>query len=298
MTNLIDQDKIEEGNKKIAYFIGAVKEENSFSFQFKMPDGKYKFLLELEYFNSFDALQPVMDKIESMGFSFGMTRVNGDVYCNFYVTKHGRVCDAPALAGIDADRQKAVWLAVTNFIDWFNSKRQFLIENHLKIELANQDFIYLVDSRYYRPENYKNCNEWGKCEVFPFKMLTLIYEIKDVWVKHELANSRNEITDWMRRQKYFPTSFRDYSKHPAPYSVTKEESFLSLLKSTIDKHFSIPSIQLFERALSPIEKVVPDSQEIKVGDSLKQAGGHELYDYPVQMVILFCPKEKANGNSN
>lgn len=121
-----------EGNKIIAEFLGI----NPQRIVSEMPinkDGNYcngngdldkygnpcylVYAPSLQYNSSWDYLMPVVEKIESKGFD---VFING-LYCR--ITDSG-MSNFEIESGDVKSKIEAVWLAVVEFIKWYNSQKQ------------------------------------------------------------------------------------------------------------------------------------------------------------------------------
>ena len=109
---------IEEGNKLIAEFVGA---KNDLSDIYYLPEFAHYFnsygqiewsdcfrLNELKYYTSWDWLMPVVEKIEK---TTAFVNIKG---CLVNVSN---IVDVSAPSKIEA-----VWIAVVEFIEWYNNK--------------------------------------------------------------------------------------------------------------------------------------------------------------------------------
>lgn len=126
--------EISEGNKLIAEFMGG----KIISIEpYEMPHGshsegvieKWKLPKNIpfnegckigffKYDSSWDHLMTVIDKIEEMGFDVSMQRDTENYIC--YCSIFGQHEDPPYININTESKKEATWLAVVDFIKWYN----------------------------------------------------------------------------------------------------------------------------------------------------------------------------------
>lgn len=116
------KEEIIEGNKLIAEFMGWVKSPYS-----NLPNKVYspdlsegKHIECFKYFQSWDELMPVVEKIESLDFGFAIVQKNhilisknfekfrNETYVDIYEEKLSKI--------------QATWKAIIEFIKWYNTQ--------------------------------------------------------------------------------------------------------------------------------------------------------------------------------
>ncbi len=112
-----DSNKMEttEGNKLIAEFMKHTG-RNKLAHEFQRMQG----LPNKDYHNSWDWLIPVVQKIDELGFNTQISRISvkiSEILCE----------DKPIISlacGDLSQKNNLVWLAVCDFIKWYNEKNQ------------------------------------------------------------------------------------------------------------------------------------------------------------------------------
>ncbi len=106
---------IEEGNKLIAEFMG-YKQHNHGSYKTFEIDGKHIYESVLQYHSSWDWLMPVVKMCMSKSFELSKGKRGYEDNLN----KYRRLNIEEGLRTVDIE---AVWLAVIQFIKWYNSNQ-------------------------------------------------------------------------------------------------------------------------------------------------------------------------------
>jgi len=130
----MEQKEVIEGNRLIAFFMGA-KEDNEFpghplldfgefikTTPFKEPGVWILGESQVKYHSSWGWIMPVVEKIESLGYDSRIMGNNSDggFLCDFVDIENNEVaCKTSYTSKI-----QAVWLAVIDFIHWYNQSKQ------------------------------------------------------------------------------------------------------------------------------------------------------------------------------
>jgi len=128
----MEQKEVIEGNRLIAIFMGA-KEHNEFSGHPLLDFGDFikttpfnepgVWILgdsQVRYHSSWDWIMPVVEKIESLGYDSRIIGNNSDggFLCDFVdIENNEAACKTSYTSKI-----QAVWLAVVDFIRWYNEQ--------------------------------------------------------------------------------------------------------------------------------------------------------------------------------
>lgn len=105
-----------EGNKLIAEFMGGKLKHYNLSNEpyYQMPNKQQWMPERLIYYSSWDWLMPVVEKIEKLGLKCEI----GIASCVIYSAKYN-------VEKVYAETKiKATWLAVVEFIKWYNQTKQ------------------------------------------------------------------------------------------------------------------------------------------------------------------------------
>lgn len=126
----IDYTGIVKGNGLIACFMGAICDDGIYIFDRNNVVTRYE-VLALKYYDSYDWLMEVVEKIEKQGFE--ITIKNGNVlfykttkfkiYCGFPKKTQEEVgtCGELVYKYISASsKHQALWKCVVEYIKWFN----------------------------------------------------------------------------------------------------------------------------------------------------------------------------------
>lgn len=100
----------EEGNKLIAEFIGWNHHPNPSFDQYEMNN--------LQYHSSWGWIMPVVEKIETLGYSTNIHGYEGDSYLTIKEGNYRRGF------GESKSKIEASWLAIVEFIQWHNQNKK------------------------------------------------------------------------------------------------------------------------------------------------------------------------------
>ena len=125
-------NNVAEGNKLIAEFMGMSSYTTEYDTFYKKGQGctpeNYNYHeLHLEYHTSWDWLMPVVEKIDSLGYSTtiasDMRKGITDRYCA-EVIKPEKITETLLYKYHPTSKIEAVWLAIVEFIKWYNSQQK------------------------------------------------------------------------------------------------------------------------------------------------------------------------------
>jgi hypothetical protein len=124
-----------QGNKLVALFMGAFykswKDNRTNRYRFDKPIGEtYAFLArDLKYHTSWDWLMPVVEKIEELASLQYWIELSGrrcTIYEMVNYGSNGKVIISEYGSTNSESKIHATWLAITDFIQWYNQSQQTL----------------------------------------------------------------------------------------------------------------------------------------------------------------------------
>jgi hypothetical protein len=120
------QEQIIEGNKLIAEFMGAFysTSDQPNPYWVGVPDnGQYLGTHRLQYHSSWDWLMPVVERIEGLHSILEHKYINVRI-TQGYVVIEGAHKEILFNTSIEGSKIKATWLAVVEFIKWYNKQKE------------------------------------------------------------------------------------------------------------------------------------------------------------------------------
>lgn len=111
----MEQSEIIEGNELIAEFMGGIYKSNLFPIgntQIWLPFHNMTEINNLKYHNSWDWLMPVVEKIESLGYSTRILDNGMGIEGDLIIERFG------------VTKIKGTWLTIIEFIKWYNTQEK------------------------------------------------------------------------------------------------------------------------------------------------------------------------------
>lgn len=112
----METEKIKEGNRVIAEFMGMKRHNHASYITWEHEKGKHIFESVLQYNSSWDWLMPVVEKIESLGYIFAMQ--SNTVVITSPKSKKPHYKNLYKNDGIK--KIECVFIAIVAFINWYN----------------------------------------------------------------------------------------------------------------------------------------------------------------------------------